>query len=112
MYDRTVGGQLERGEPIDLSKVGHECRARWRTGSVETWRSVQIAVGVLDDGRWYVERIGQVQGRPRAYSTKTGAWQVVRNLMAVEPDARWERVPCYPSEPLLGWRSAGRPDES
>jgi hypothetical protein len=85
-----------------LSHLGHECRARWRTGSVETWRSVEIAVGQLDDGRCYVDRIGQVHGRPRAYSTKRVAWAIVKNLMALEPGAQWERVPCYPSELVTG----------
>jgi hypothetical protein len=104
-YDDGMGG-VEKGEQIDLSRIGHDCRARWRTGPVQGWQAVQIAVGVLDDGRWYVERIGQIHGRPRAYSTKGAAWQVVRNLMAAEPDADWERVPCYPSEQQL--RRSGR----
>ncbi|HEY3010508.1 MAG TPA: hypothetical protein VGJ63_20930 [Micromonosporaceae bacterium] len=101
-------GGVERGEPVDLSKVGHECRARWRTGTEGTWRQVDIAAGQLDDGRWYVARVGQVHGRPRSYSNKAVAWQIVQQLMAAEPDARWRRVPCYPSEPVL--RSAKQRD--
>jgi hypothetical protein len=100
-YDDSVGTGVERGEPIDLSRVGHECRAKWRTGAVGTWRQVQVAVGELDDGRWFVERVGQIHGRPRAYSSKAAAWHVARQLMAAQVDAEWERVPCYPSEPLL-----------
>lgn len=92
-----VGDRVEHGEIVDLSRIGHDCRVRWRTGSVQGWQAVQIAVGILDDGRWFVERIGQVHGRPRAYSSKAAAWQVVRNLMAAEAGVEWERVPCYPS---------------
>jgi hypothetical protein len=99
LYDQGVDGR-EKGEPVDLSRVGHDCRARWRTGPVGTWRVVEIAVGVLDGGRWYVELVGQVHARPRAYSSKQAAWQVVQNLMATRPGEQWERVPCYPSKPV------------
>jgi hypothetical protein len=111
-YDEAMGRGVERGEPVDLSRISHECRAKWRTGAVGTWRQVQIAVGLLDDGRWYVERIGRIHGRPRVYSTKAAAWAVVRHLIAVEPDARWERVPCYPSEHLLKRPGAYRPPDT
>jgi hypothetical protein len=107
-----VGGGAQKGEPVDLSRVGHDCRARWRAGSVGTWRSVEIAVGLLDGGRWYVQLVGQVHARPRAYPNKQAAWQVVQNLMATRPGEQWERVPCYPSEPLRSSSPAKQHRES
>jgi hypothetical protein len=91
-----------RGEPIELHRVRHDCRARWdRPGNRGGPFAAAISVGMLDDGRWYVDVIGQVNHRPRAYPSREHAWTVVRNWMR-HLGGEWERIPCYGGIPL-GW---------
>lgn len=91
-----------RGEPFKLHRARHECRARWeRVGYRGGPFAAIIAVGELDDGRWYVDVIGQVHQDPRAYPTKQQAWIVARNWMR-RIGGQWERIPCYGGIPP-GW---------
>jgi hypothetical protein len=71
-----------RGTPIRLNRGHYECRARWeRVGYRGGPDAATISVGVLTDGGWYVDVIGQANHRPRAYPTKQDAWAVVKNWM-------------------------------
>jgi hypothetical protein len=91
-YIRTM---VVRGEPITLKRAKYECRARWeRVGYRGGPHAAIVAVGELDDGRWYVDVIGQANRRPRAYATKHDAWVVVQQWMR-HFGGEWERIPCY-----------------
>lgn len=69
-------------ERIDLGRLPHAQRQRWRNGGEWDETAVKIAVGVLSDGRWYVERyrLGGEQ-KTLAYGTERLARGTARRWM-------------------------------
>ena len=94
--------KIERGTRVDLLRVNYECRARWRSGPPGSYRERFIRVGLLADGRWFVDMNGQ-GGDCRAYRTKAEAWAVIQRLMQAFGEQPWEQISCYGTP--LGRRS-------
>jgi hypothetical protein len=60
-------------ERVDLDRIGHAERQRWRNGDEWDLRATKIAVGELADGRWYVRCYdGPVLPAARAYGPAHG----------------------------------------
>jgi hypothetical protein len=63
-------------ERVDLRKVRHAERQRWRSGDEWDRRATKIAVGELPDGRWYVRCYDGLTPGPeplaRVYGPKHG----------------------------------------
>jgi hypothetical protein len=66
---------------------------------------MHVAIGEVEDGRWYVEVTAQVHQPARAYPTKTTAWLVAQNWMR-RRRGDWSKVACYPTQ---GWQDGERP---
>lgn len=43
-------------ERVDITRIRHAERQRWRAGGEWDEAAPKVAVGELDDGRWYVRR--------------------------------------------------------
>ena len=100
------GRRPDSSVPVSLTRVGHECRARW----ILVYRGdrgggqMSVSVGELDDGRWFLDPHGGGSDRCRAYPTKQAVWAAARVWMGermAELGGRWESVPCYP-QPRAG----------
>lgn len=79
---------METGEPIRVwEHPGARRVRRWRNGHAGAFGCVHVAVGVLPDGRWFVER-GE---KARAYPDEAHARVVASNLMT--GSAEWREVP-------------------
>lgn len=65
-------------ERIDLRKVRHAERQRWRCGDEWDRKATKIAVGTLPGGRWYVRCYDGLKAgaRPlaRVYGPKHAEW--------------------------------------
>lgn len=61
-------------ERVDLDREQHAERQRWRNGGEWDQRSVKVAVGELDGGRWYVRRYGGVATKVCAYAGPHAEW--------------------------------------
>jgi len=92
-----VGAEdVERGEHVDLLRIHHQCKARWRNQRTGGAWAKSIRTGTLEDGRWFVELISmQPPNGARAYSSREVAWEVIKNLMRAHADSIWSRTPCY-----------------
>lgn len=91
----TVGGVDGQ---IRLELVRHECRGRWRRTELlpRQSRGCWVRVGVLGDGRWYVDVIKPDRDDCRLYADEQAAWRAARAQM-VALGGSWEQVPCYPT---------------
>lgn len=101
-----VGVELERGEAIQVwEHIGARRVQRWRWGHASSSDLAEVAVGVLPDGRWFVER----SQKARAYSGEQLARVVAGNLMARRDG--WREIPAElgpdgkPTQP--GWVRRG-----
>lgn len=76
----------ENGEAIDVSDIGVE-RTYWRWRSATPYRPppydvyTYIAVGLLTDGRWFVEE-QHVDSRARAFAAEEAAMACAHEWMA------------------------------
>lgn len=101
-----MGVEVERGEAIRVwEHVGARRVQRWRWGHTSGSEAVQVALGVLPDGRWFVER----GAKARAYDEEQDARVVAGNLMADREG--WREIPAElgaDQQPLQpGWVRRG-----
>jgi len=94
--DDVSADGVERGEHVDLLRIHHQCKARWRNQRVGGAWEKFIRTGTLEDGRWFVEMISrQPPNGARAYASREAAWDVIKKLMRAHADSTWSRTPCY-----------------
>jgi hypothetical protein len=85
---RSNHGGGTQGEPVDLLNTYNKVRIhRWRTGAVGTWRETNVAIGVLPDGRWFLD----ARNHKLAFRDEEAAQDAARELMA-EHGGEWVEV--------------------
>jgi hypothetical protein len=68
-----------QGEPVDLLNIYGKTRVhRWRTGIAGTWREATISIGVLPDGRWFLDS----RHHKLAFTDEEEAQDAAREVMA------------------------------
>lgn len=84
-----------QGEPVDLlNTYGRTPIHKWRYGAVGTWREKNLTIGILPDGRWYLNGLGKAL----AYDDEETARHEADELMTEHGDGWVEVDP----EPTLG----------
>jgi hypothetical protein len=79
----------DTGQPLNWWwKRPHNCLARWTLLDTAEW-PVQISVGTLSQGGWYVDHGGF---GCRGFPDKAAAWAAIRHLMSLH-DGSWEQLP-------------------
>lgn len=89
-----------------LWQVKHRCMARWRRTELmpHQSRSVQVKIGTLTTGGWYVDTIKPDVDECRPYPDQQTAREVAHRWMD-RLGGEWEQIPCYPTE---GWQPGER----
>lgn len=77
------------GQPLNWWwKRPHKCLARWNHWNAGEW-TLQISVGTLAEGGWYVDHGGF---GCRGFPDKVTAWAAIRHLMSLH-EGSWEQFP-------------------
>jgi hypothetical protein len=66
-------------ERVDITRIRHAQRQRWRAGDEWDPKAPKIAVGEIHDGGWYVER----------YDGAQVTWPKLGSCRYDGPDAEW-----------------------
>lgn len=82
---------MDRGERVDVRQVPHRQLRHWTLRAASAPYAVQVLLGVLGDGRWYVWRLDPVHSEARAYIGQQQAEQVARQVMAAIGEG-WSEV--------------------